>query len=335
MAQRSGGSGGRASARPPAPLTELRPVVLVKGSERVLADRAVSTALALARAQDPALEVTRIEAAAYVPGQLALATSPSLFGEQRLVLVGGAEGATASLVDEALAYAAAPAPDATLVIQHGGGQRGKRLLDGVAASGYPVVACDPIKRDAEKLDFVQAEFREAGRRVAPAAARALVDALGSDLQELVAVCGQLVADTTGTVTEEHVRRYCSGRVEVSAFAVADAAIAGDGSAAVRLLRHALATGAEPVPLVAALAAKTRTLAKVAAARGRGAAAARDLGLAPWQVDRARRELGGWTPEGLASAISAVAQADAEVKGAARDPGYAVERAVLRVAAAHS
>ncbi|HEY5553336.1 MAG TPA: DNA polymerase III subunit delta, partial [Cellulomonas sp.] len=36
---------------------------------------------------------------------------------------------------------------------------------------------------------------------------------------------------------------------------------------------------------------------------------------------------------LAAAITAVAQADAEVKGASRDPEFAVERAVLRVASA--
>ena len=45
------------------------------------------------------------------------------------------------------------------------------------------------------------------------------------------------------------------------------------------------------------------------------------------------DLRRWTPEGLASAISAVAQADAEVKGEGRDPRFAVERAVLRVAGA--
>ena len=60
---------------------------------------------------------------------------------------------------------------------------------------------------------------------------------------------------------------------------------------------------------------------------------RDLGLASWQVDRARRELRAWTPESLAAAIRAVAQADAEVKGASRDPVFAVERAVLRIAEA--
>ena len=115
--------------------------------------------------------------------------------------------------------------------------------------------------------------------------------------------------------------------------MADAAVEGRAGEAVALLRHALATGSDPVPLVAALAAKLRTLAKVAAARGRGLDPVRDLGIASWQVDRARRDLRRWTPESLAGAVQAVAQADAEVKGAGRDPVFAVERAVLRVAQA--
>lgn len=260
-------------------------------------------------------------------------TSPSLFGEQRCVVVAGVEAATEAFVSDALGYIEAPAPEMTLVLRHGGGQRAKKLLDAVAAAGFPVVACEPIKKDADKVAFARDEFRRAGRRVEAAALRALVDAVGSDLPELLAACAQLVSDTSGTVTAAAVHRYYAGRVEASVFAVADAAISGDGPEAIRLLRHALATGVDPVPLVAAFASKLRTLAKVAAARGKGASATRDLALAPWQVDRARRELAGWTPEGLAAAITAVAAADAEVKGGARDPEYAVERAVLRVAAA--
>lgn len=53
-------------------------------------------------------------------------------------------------------------------------------------------------------------------------------------------------------------------------------------------------------------------------------------MAPWQVDRARRELAGWSDDALAYAIQAVARADAEVKGASRDPVHAVERAVLAI-----
>ena len=56
----------------------------------------------------------------------------------------------------------------------------------------------------------------------------------------------------------------------------------------------------------------------------------ELGMAPWQVDRARRELQGWSDDALATSILAVARADAEAKGASRDPVYAVERAVLTI-----
>jgi DNA polymerase-3 subunit delta len=167
----------------------------------------------------------------------------------------------------------------------------------------------------------------------PRAVRSLVDAVGSDLRELAAACSQLVADTTGLIGPDVVERYYGGRIEATGFRVADAAIAGSSGQAVALLRHALATGVDPVPIVAALAAKLRILAKVAAVRGRGTAAVRELGLAPWQTDRALADLRRWTPEGLAVAISSVAQADAEVKGESRDPRFAVERAVLRVAAA--
>lgn len=309
------------------------PVVLVSGAERLLAERAVARVVGAVREVEPEAEVTRLEGAAYAAGTLGVVTSPSLFGESRVVVVEGLEQGTDDLISDALAYVAAPEQDVVLVLQHGGGQRGKKLLDAVRASGAPVVACEPIKRDADKAAFVTSELRRADRRADAAGVRALVEAVGTDLRELAAACAQLAADTTGVIRADVVAQYYGGRIEATGFRVADAAIAGDTGQAVALLRHAVATGGDPVPLVAALAAKLRVLAKVAAVRGRGAAALRDLGLAPWQVDRARKDLARWTPEGLAAAITAVAQADAEVKGAGRDPVFAVERAVLRVASA--
>lgn len=91
----------------------------------------------------------------------------------------------------------------------------------------------------------------------------------------------------------------------------------------------MATGADPVPLVAALAMKLRALAKVSGMRQ--GKTAKDTGLAPWQIDRAKRDLAGWGPDGLAQAICAVAEADEMVKGGGRDPEYAIERAVRIVA----
>ncbi|MBZ2195198.1 DNA polymerase III subunit delta [Ruania sp. N2-46] len=314
----------------------LAPVVLVRGQETVLADRAVARVASLVREYGGDYEQTVLEAATYERGQLETIASPSLFGEHRHIVVNGLEAMSDAFLDDALTFvgtAGGEVTDVTLVLRHEKGVRGKKLLDAITKAGYPVVTCEVIKRDADKVAFAAAEFRAAGRKATNTAVQALVEALGSDLRELASACQQLIADTTTTITPDVVQQYYGGRVEATGFRVADTAIAGHSAEAVTLLRHALETGVDPVPLVAALAVKLRTLAKVAAMRGRGGASAADLGLAPWQVDRARRELSGWTPEGLATAITAVADADAEVKGEGRDAEFSVERAVLRVAAA--
>lgn len=312
----------------------LRPVVLVTGTEGLLGDRAVEAVRRLAREKDPAVETSTIDAAGYEAGQLAAVASPSLFGEARLVQVNGVESCTDAFLPDALAYLEDVQDDVTLVVRHGGGQRGKKLLDRIRAMPTAgVVDCAPVKKDSEKSEFVSDEFTAAGRRITPGAVRALVAAVGSDLRELASSCAQLLADTEGAVGEDVVMRYYSGRVEATGFRVADAVAAGACEQALGLLRQAVATGLDPVPIVAVIALKLRTMAKVAGARGRGADIARALGLAPWQVDRARRDLQSWTPDGISIAIRALAAADEAVKGGGRDPVYAVERAVVTITAA--
>ena len=111
-------------------------------------------------------------------------------------------------------------------------------------------------------------------------------------------------------------------------------MAGQTGEALRLLRHAIATGVDPVPIVAVLASQLRQLVKVGSAgRGGSQQLAKQLGMAPWQVDKARRQLGHWTADGLGRSIQAVAAADVEVKGGGRDPVFAVERAILAITAA--
>ena len=109
------------------------------------------------------------------------------------------------------------------------------------------------------------------------------------------------------------------------------AIAGRYGEALIALRHALDSGADPVPMVAAFAMKLRTMARVAGQREPSRSLAQRLGMKDWQVDRARRDLSGWNERSLGLAIQATARADAEVKGAARDPIFALERMVTVIA----
>lgn len=320
-------------------------MVLVTGAESLLADRAVERVRRAAGERGDDLEVVAVEASLYEKGQLATWTSPSLFGEPRLVLAEGVEQASDVFVTDVLDYLGDLQPDVVLVLRHGGGNRGKKLLDAVRAHAEAVVVdCPPLAKDAEKAEFVAAEFRAAGREATPRAVRALVEAVGSDLRELAAACAQLISDVPRTgpdgedvrVDAEDVDRYHGGRSEVTGFRVADAVVAGQREHALGLVRHAIDSGVDPIPMLAVIALKLRTMIKVSGARGgRSADLARELGMAPWQVDRARRDLRGWTAEALAEGMLALAEADTAVKGGGRDPVYAVEKAVMTITAARA
>jgi DNA polymerase III delta subunit len=307
-------------------------VVLVSGPEQFLADRASRQLRDQLAAEDPSLEVHDLEADHYQPGELVTLASPSLFAEPRLIRVSNVEKCTDAFLTETLRYLETPADDTTLVLRHGGGVRGKKLLDAIRGGtgrGLEVV-CSELKKDTDKLEFAAAEFSSERRRISQGALRALVTAFNDDLAELASACQQLISDAAAEITEATVEKYYSGRVETNAFKVADAAIAGQQGQALVLLRHALSTGADPVPVVAAFAMKIRTMAKLQGSHGGSGQLASRFGLAPWQVERAQRDLRGWSEEGLGRCIEVLAETDAAVKGAERDPVYALERMVTMI-----
>lgn len=322
------------------PPTRVPPLVLIAGPEAVIAERALRSVLEDLRVDAPDLEITTIHAQGYAAGRLAVEASPSLFGGTRVIVVHDLDEADDPLIDDIAPLVAHPEPDVTLVVLHKSGQRGKRVLDALKKAGARIIDAPALKSDRDKSDFAMNEFRRGGRKATGRAVQALVEAVGQDVRELAAACQQLVDDTTGLIDEEVVATYHGGKVEATGFKVADATLAGDRAEALRLLRHALAVGVDPVPIVAVLAQQVRQLIKVGSAgQGRSADLARSLGMAPWQVDKARRGLRGWGPEGLATSLTALAAADHAVKGGdlgagvSRDPVYAVEKAILTITAA--
>ncbi len=238
------------------------PLVLIQGPEQILAERALAGILADVRLTRPRAEIVRLSGTAYAAGELALRASPSLFGEERVLVVSDVDEAGDDLLTELLSVIETGADDdITLIVVHKGGNRGKKVLDTLRAKRARVVEAPAIRSDRDKTDFTHAEFRRAGRRATPEAVRALVEAVGSDVTELASACRQLIDDTTGTIDEQVVMTYHGGKVEATGFRVADAAIAGDAGEALRLLRHAIATGLDPVPIVAVLAAQLRQLVR--------------------------------------------------------------------------
>jgi DNA polymerase III subunit delta len=333
------GSGGRRDGDQPA-ADPAGPVTVILGEEELLVERAVSAAVTAARVaggagpDDTGADVHDVAAAGLTAGELAGLTAPSLFGGGTIVVIRSVEDATASLAAELTKLAASAAPDFSLVLTHSGGLKNKALLADLVAGGARRVDCPSIRRFGERMDFLRAEFRRAGRKADDGGLRALLDAVGTDLRELAAACSQLAADTTGVISQAVVARYYHGRAEATGFAVADKACEGDLPAALEQLRWALATGTSPVLVTSALAAGLRTLGLVGSA-GRGLspnAQASDLGMPSWKIDKARKQLHGWTAEGLAKAVAAVAEADVQVKGEGASAAYALERAITMIVA---
>lgn len=305
-------------------------ITLLQGGESLLADRAISDVVAKFKGAT----VTILEAGELELGGITDALAPSLFGDARVIVIKEIQDLAAELGEEITAYLEAQDESVELVLWHKGGVKGKALLEKIKKIKPTVVACDVIKKDGEKSDFIRAEFKRLGRTISTEAVQALLDALGSDLRELGAACSQLAADVLGgkMIDDTDVLKFQNGRIETTGFDVADAALDGKRDIALIALRNALATGTDPVLITSALAGSLRTLAKVSgASRGvKSFELAGPLGLAPWQIDKARRQLSKWTPATLAGAVVAVAQADADIKGAAVDPIHSLERAIIAI-----
>ncbi|WP_427868747.1 DNA polymerase III subunit delta [Leucobacter luti] len=309
------------------------PVVLVSGPEDFLADRAIQSVRAALLEASPELEIHDVDAASYTAGELFTIASPSLFAEPRLIRVTAVEKCSDAFLEDAKRYATEPAEDTTLVLRHAGGNRGKALLDLVrsGAGGAIEVVCPEMKKDQDRLAFLQAEFRRLGAQATPGAVRMLAAAYSGGIGEVAGAVNQLVSDVGNRITEDEVTRATEGRVETNAFRVADAATAGRAAEALVLLRQALSTGTDPIPLLAAINMKVRGMARVYGATGPSGKLAGELGMAPWQVDRARKEVTAWREEDLARCIDLGAETEWLLKGGSRAPEYALEKYLLFVA----
>nr|WP_079097949.1 DNA polymerase III subunit delta [Mycobacterium tuberculosis] len=306
---------------------------LVLGDEELLVERAVADVLRSARqrAGTADVPVSRMRAGDVGAYELAELLSPSLFAEERIVVLGAAAeaGKDAAAVIES---AAADLPAGTvLVVVHSGGGRAKSLANQLRSMGAQVHPCARITKVSERADFIRSEFASLRVKVDDETVTALLDAVGSDVRELASACSQLVADTGGAVDAAAVRRYHSGKAEVRGFDIADKAVAGDVAGAAEALRGAMMRGEPLVVLADALAEAVHTIGRVGPQSGDPYRLAAQLGMPPWRVQKAQKQARRWSRDTVATAMRLVAELNANVKGAVADADYALESAVRQVA----
>ena len=304
----------------------LNPVHLVLGEDEFLAERATA---AIIESAGPAAELTKLRAGDVTEGELLMATSPSLFAEDRIVVVTGAEQAGKEPTEVLLRAAVDPAPGLTLIIGHAGGGRQKAMVPKFEKVAE-VHRADPLK-DKERHTWLAGEFRRFGVRPTPDVVAALLESVGSDLRELASAVEQLVSDTEGELTVAAVRAYYTGVAEVSGFDIAEQAVAGRVDKALASTRRALQLGVSPVAIAAALAMKVGDIARLYNTRGNPNQLARTLGMHPFAAKKAMQTARSWSGSAVSEAVILIADLDAAVKGQGGDEEFALENAVRRIA----
>jgi len=311
----------------------LKDIYLILGAESALADRALSKLIA--QLKEESAEINTLFAGEISVGEISDALSPSLFSDRRALIIRDLQDLDEDAKAEITRYIENTDPTLTLILVHKGGVKGKALLESIKKTKPELISCEPLKKESDKEEFVKNLFLDLGRKASPAAISALVNAAGTDLRELSASVSQLATDTPAGVIElNHVDRYHQGRIETTGFDVADQVMTGDVAQSLISLRHAITTGTDPVMITSAIASSLRGIAKVSGVnRGQKSfELAGELGMAPWQIDKARRQLNGWNASTLSNAVAAIAKCDAQVKGGASDPIYALERAIITICA---
>lgn len=302
------------------------PVHLVVGEDEFLAERATQ---AIIDEASPAAEVTVLRAGDVTEGELLQATSPSLFAQERVVVIKDTDLAGKEPTELLLQAAVDPAPGMTLVIVHSGKGRNKAYVPKFRKAAQVHEAGSLNQR--ERQSWVQNEFRRHGVRPTPDVVGALLESVGSDLRELASAIEQLIDDTSGDLTVSDVRAYYTGVAEVSGFDIADQAVTGRVDRALASTRRALQLGISPVAITAALANKIGDIAKLYQTRGNPDKIAREIGMHPFVAKKTMQIARNWSGDAVSRAVIIVARLDAEVKGQGGDPDFAVEDAVRRIA----
>ncbi|WP_250324017.1 DNA polymerase III subunit delta [Williamsia sp. CHRR-6] len=301
-----------------------------------MAERAIATIgqglTAAPDAMTGEIPVTHVRAGDVAAPELAELLSPSLFAEDRVVVVESADEAgkePAALIAEAASHL----PEGiTLIVAHSGGGRAKSMVPALRAAGAVVHDCATPKWPEDRMRFVKKEFTDLGVKVSAEVVRVVVESVRADLRELAAACSQLVADTGGRVDAAAVTRYYSGRPEIKGYEIAALAVDGKTGPALEALAWARHHGLAQVLIADALGEAVHAIARVRGVAGMDSStAAAELGMSPKRVAAVKSQAQAWSSAAVVEAVRVVAALNGDVKGQAADADYSVQRAVATIA----
>ncbi|MEI8239678.1 MAG: DNA polymerase III subunit delta [Actinomycetota bacterium] len=252
------------------------------------------------------------------------AQTPPFLTERRVVLARGVGRFTADEVSPLVGYLADPQPSTDLVLTGGGGRMPKALADAVKKAGATVVDTAPPSRARERSGWFDEQVKSAGLKLDGAAMQLLTEWLGEDAGRLQGILDTLRA-TYGsgtTMRSADVMPFLGDAGGVPPWDLTDAVDRGDTTRALQLLHRMMRAGERhPLQVMSILHGHYSKIMCLDGVDARDeAAAAAAMGIKPGfpakkALDQYRRLGGG----GVARAITLLAQADLDLRGAKEWP----------------
>jgi DNA polymerase III subunit delta len=306
------------------------PVVLVDGDDPALVAEAARRLVDdLVRDTDRALAVEdfsgeEVDLAVVADG---CATPPFLV-ERRVVVVRDVGRFGSEELGPILKYLEEPLATTVLVLVAGGGQISPKLTAAVKSHGHVV----STKVDARHAgDWVRDRLRRAPVRLDAPAEAGLRDHLGEDVGRLVSLT-ELLAAAYGEGAHlglAEIEPYLGEAGSVTPWSFTDSVDSGDTEKALVMMRRLLGGGdRHPLEVFAILRGYVQTRLRIdspgirteqQAAEAMGIGSGRSTYPAKKALAAAQR----WGPAGIASAVSLVADAEVDLKGASAWPAEAV------------
>ncbi len=321
-------------------MAELAPVYLITGTDRPKVGRALRRLRE--RIGDDATEILSAQEAS---GEDAVAACNALglFAvERRLVIVEEVHRWKAADLKALGEYLPRPAPTSVLVLAGDEVKRDSPLAKAVAKAGEVLVYDLPKRgRKADLPRWVEAQLRERGVLVDPEAARAIVELVGENADELATEIDKLATWAAGErIGEREVSTLVPARAEAPPFDLTDAwgarDVPGVLAASERIIERSGDATRDVLLRTAGLmtshVGRVRECRQLDAKGVPPAAAADRLKRNRYYVQKLYEQAGNFSEDELDDAIVRLARLDHALKGGSRLPGeLEFTRALIDVA----
>jgi DNA polymerase III subunit delta len=308
-------------------VAEIKPAYLIVGSDQAKIARARARLRERAEREGGggALELFEAAEGRRSPDVDAFAASLaaiSLISSRRYLLVDGVESWGKTDAKRAIDALAQVPPETTVaLVAHGKAPAG--LDKAVKAAGGEVLSFEaPRERDIPKQ--LVAEARELGFELDPRAARSLVERLGprplrlrTELERLALWAGE-----GGEVGAEDLQAMVADTSEEAIWSLADAVVAGDEAATMRIAERLVAQGEALPRIVYSIAPRLRQALRAAGELESGKPAgevAKGLAMHPYAAKMLVSKVKGRTPEDLVASIEALADLELWSRGGSDYP----------------